>query len=172
MSLDNKFRVVVWMLMALAVIASSGCIQIQVVDRTPVAPEPVKETSKQQVREHDLAILAIDFDPPLDYDKIIERKKRGEGVTLLVAVENAGTTTENDITVQVSLSKDQDKLPFLEQSGTLPSLAPGEIKIIRFKNNDILLSYEYHLQVNVVPVTGETRLDNNQKNYDLLITKP
>jgi len=171
MFFGNKFKVAIWVLMVLSVVGLSGCIQIQVIDRTPV-PEPVKETSKQQVQEHDLAVLAIDFDPPLDYDKIIERKKSGEGITLLVAVENAGMVTENNVTVQIKLSKDQDKTSFVEQSGSISSIAPGEIKIIRFKDNDIPLSYEYHLQVNVVPVTGETRLINNQKNYDFLITKP
>ncbi len=170
MSSDSRFRVAIWLI--LSAVALSGCIQIQVIDRTPVVSEPAKETSKLQAQEHNLAILGVDFDPPLDYDKIMERKKRGEGVTLLVAVENTGISTEANVAVQITLSKDQDQTPFLKQSGTISSIAPGEIKIIHFKDNDIPLSYEYHLQVDVNPVNGETQVANNRKNYDLLITKP
>ncbi|MBN1933743.1 MAG: hypothetical protein JW934_03710 [Anaerolineae bacterium] len=172
MSSDNRFRVVILLLLVLSAFALNGCIQIQVIDRTPAVSEPVKETNKPQIQEHDLAVLAVDFDPPLDYNKIMERKKLGEGITLLVAVENTGVSTENDVTVQISLSKDQEQTPFLKQSGIISSIAPGEIKIIHFKDNDIPLSYEYHLQVDVNPAKDETRLINNQKNYDLLITQP
>ena len=156
----------------LATIALSGCIQIQIIDRTPVVLQPTVDVPKHQVAEHDLAVLAVDFDPSLEYDKIIERKKQGEGITLLVAVENTGINTEHNVNVQIKLSKEQDKTAFLEQLGTIQAIAPGEIKIIHFKDTDIPFSYEYHLSVQVQPVVGETRLLDNQKSYDLLITQP
>ena len=168
----KRFPALVFMTLTLATIALSGCIQIQIVDRTPVAPQPTTDSTKHQIAEHDLAVLAVDFDPPLEYEKIIERKSRGEGITLLVAVENTGINTEQNINVQIKLSKDQEKTAFLEKQGIIPAISPGEIKIIHFKDTDIPFSYEYHLNVTVLPVAGETQLLDNQKNYDLLVTQP
>lgn len=172
MSSPKKLFTPALVILTLATIALSGCIQIQIVDRTPVVPQPTTDASKRQIAEHDLAALAVDFDPPLEYDKIIEYKSRGEGITMLVAVENTGASTEQNINVQIKLSKDQEKTAFLEQLGTIPAISPGEIKIIHFKNADIPFSYEYHLDVYVLPVAGESRLVDNQKSYDLLITQP
>jgi hypothetical protein len=169
---SKRLPTLVLITLTLATIALSGCIQIQVIDRTPVAPQPTTDTAKRQIAEHDLAVLAVDFDPPLEYEKIAERQNRGEGITLLVAVENTGINTEQNINVQIKLSKDQDKTAFLEQQGTISMISPGEIKIIHFKDTDIPFSYEYHLNVQVLPVAGETRLLDNQKSYDLIITQP
>jgi hypothetical protein len=168
----KRFPTLVFVVLTLATIALSGCIQIQIVDRTPAAPQPTKDSSKRQIAEHDLAVLAVDFDPPLEYEKIIERKSRGEGITLLVAVENTGINTEQNVNVQIKLSKDQEKTAFLEKLGTIPAISPGEIKIIHFKDTDIPFSYEYHLNVQILPVVGETQLVDNQKSYDLLVTQP
>lgn len=172
MSPFRRFRFAAILFLTLASLALSGCIQIQVIDRTPPATEPPQDKNKQQVAEHDLAVLAVDFDPALEYDKLMEQKKRGEGVTLLVAVENTGANSEQNVAVEINLYKDDDKTAFLTQQGTISSVAPGEIKILHFKDNDIPFSYEYHLQVQVLPIAGETRLVDNQKNYDLLITQP
>ncbi len=168
---SKKLNIAVFMILVLATIAQSGCIKIQVVDRTPAAPASHTDSEKSKVEEHGMAVLAVDFDPPLEYDKIMERRKRGEGITLLVAVENTGIRAEQNITVQVQLSKEDEK-PFLEKQGVIDAIAPGEIKLFHFKDTDIPFSYEYHLSVHVLPVPGETRLLDNQKNYDLLITQP
>jgi hypothetical protein len=168
----KRFHGLVFVVLTLATIALSGCIRIQIVDRMPVVPQPTTDTSKREIAEHDLAVLAVDFDPPLEYDKIVERKARGEGITMLVAVENTGIRTEENINVQIRLSKDDEETAFLEQLGTISAISPGEIKIIHFKDTDIPFSFEYHLDVHVLPVSGETRLLDNQKSYDLLITQP
>jgi hypothetical protein len=156
----------------LAAVCLSGCIQIQIIDRTPSVLEPVTPSEQDQVEEHDLAVLAVDFDPPLEYEEIIARKNRGEGITLLVAVENTGVNTERGVTVEVELSKDKGATLFLHKQGSIETIAPGEIKIIHFKDTEIPFSYEYSLRVRVEPVTGETRTIDNQKSYDLLITQP
>jgi hypothetical protein len=157
-------------ILMLTTLALSGCIQIQVIDRTPPVPAPT--TGAGSGEEHDLAVLAVDFDPPLEYEEIIASKKRGEGITLLVAVENTGIVTEQNVIVQVELYDGQDEKEILRQEGVIEAIAPGEIKIFHFKDANIPFSYEYHLRVQVVPVAGETWLADNQKSYDLIITQP
>ncbi len=166
-------RATVLVTLALALV-SAGCIQIQVIDRTPQSTDLTAEAEGDELEEHDLAVLAVDFDPPLEYDEIMAQRDRGEGITLLVAVENTGSSTEHDVTVEVRLSKikDQDQVVLLSKEGTISEIAPGEIKIVHFKDTDIPFSYRYSLWVHVVPVSGETRQSDNQKSYELLITQP
>ncbi len=168
----KRSNVIASLILIVATMALSGCIQIKVVDNTPVTPVPTSDVAERRVQEHDLAVLAVDFDPPLEYDKIMDRKKRGEGITLLVAIENTGASIEKNVTVQIKLFKDQDKAAILEQNGVIDGIAPGEIKIFHFKNTDIPFSYQYHLYVQALPVTGETNQADNQKSYDLLISQP
>lgn len=171
MSCRRLLKVAAFVALTLATMASGGCIKIQVVDSTPGALEatPLPE---EAVEEHDLAVLAVDFDPPLVYEEIVARRNRGEGITLLVAVENAGVHTEQDVSVEVELSKDGGETAILYKEGRVDTIAPGEIKIVQFKDADIPFSYAYTLRVDVIPVAGETRLHDNQKQYDLLITQP
>ena len=122
--------------------------------------------------EHDLAVLAVDFDPPLEYEKIIARRSRGEGITLFVAIENTGLQAEQFVVVQVELSRDGTEAVFLQEEGGIEAIAPGEIKIVHFEDAEIPFSYQYLLKVYVEPVPEETRLDDNYKSYDLLITQP
>jgi hypothetical protein len=89
-----------------------------------------------------------------------------------VAVENTGLHAEQSVNVEVQLSEDGGKTICLHKEGTIQTIAPGEIKIVQFKDTDIPFSYEYLLQVSVVPVAGETQLGDNQRKYDLLITQP
>ena len=159
--------------LTLAAMALSGCIRIQVVDRTPSSVSVSPLTDKELVEEHGLAVLAVDFDPPLVYEEILSRRNRGEGITLLVAVENTGAHTEQDVHVEVELSRDDDDdAAFLQKQGSIEALAPGEIRIVQFRDTNVPFSYAYLLRVRVVPVAGETRLTDNQKTYDLLISQP
>jgi hypothetical protein len=157
--------------LALVTICAGGCINIQIIDRTPstINSTPLAE---EQEKEHNLAVLAVDFDPPLEYEEIVARKERGEGITLLVAVENTGAMTEQAVSVEVELSKDDGKTLFLHKQGLIDAIAPGEIKLVHFEDTEIPFSYEYRLLVRVVPVDAETCLVDNEKTYDLLITQP
>jgi hypothetical protein len=171
--LSRRSRYVAAVLVMLcAAVYLSGCIQIQVIDRTPSTVEGVPSTQNDQLEEHNLAVLAVDFDPPLEYQEIISRKRRGEGITLLVAVENTGATSEHDVSVEVDLSKDDGQTLFLHKSALIDAIAPGEITLVRFKDTEIPFSYEYQLRVRVEAVEGELYLVDNEKSYDLLVTEP
>jgi hypothetical protein len=117
-------------------------------------------------------VLAVDFDPPLEYEEIVALRDRGEGITLLVAIENTGSTTERDVVVEVELYKGDGQTPFLHKQGEIDVIAPGEIKLVRFKDTEIPFSFTYRLTVRVLTVDGEARLGDNEKSYDLVITQP
>jgi len=155
----------------LAVAVSSGCVNVEVVDRSASALDNLPVAGQEIVQEHDLAVLAVDFDPPLNYTEIVARKSRGEGITLLIAVENTGVSTEQNVLVQATLSERSSETVYVEKQGTIETIAPGEIKIVHLRDTDIPFSFEYTLSVSIVPVMGETRLDDNFKTYDLLITQ-
>ena len=171
--LSRKSKSVVAFLFVVLIAAGlSGCIQIQIVDRTPASTEGTPFAQEQRPGEHNLAVLAVDFDPPLVYEEIMARRDRGEGITLLVAVENTGTVAEDDVVVEVELSKDKGKTLFLHKQALIDAVVPGEIKLVHFKDTEIPFSYEYQLRVRVKPVAGETRVIDNEKSYDLLMTHP
>ncbi len=161
----------VWLLALVVTLALSGCVKISVVDRTSTTTlPPVEAKVGSNVDEHDLAVLAIDFDPPLEYEQIMAAK---EGITLLVAVENSGDSSENNVTIQAELSTDDGQIVILEDENLIPNIAPGEITIVRFKSlGDIPYRNAYRLKVWIEPVSGEARITNNQKSYDLYVTQP
>jgi hypothetical protein len=160
-------------LLSVAAIWISGCASsIQVIDRTPSTAQPTPSPYVQDANEHNLAVLAVDFDPPLEYDEILAARNRGEGITLLVAVENTGSVTEWNVVVEVELLRGESGELILNQEGSVDAVAPGEIKLVRFKDTEIPFSYRYQLKVRVLPVDGETRLADNAKSYDLVVTRP
>jgi hypothetical protein len=166
------FVVVIVMLTSLSL---AGCAEIKIVDRTSDSLNTLSLSSSKSkvitpVEEHDLAVLAIDFDPPLDYEQIVVE---GEQATLLVAVENIGLQTEADVKVKARLSASEDDALILERTCYIGAIAPGQIKIARFKDiSRIPYRQEYLLKVWVLPVPGEAGVANNQRSYDLYITMP
>ncbi|MFN2168709.1 MAG: hypothetical protein ACK2U9_20945 [Anaerolineae bacterium] len=155
--------------LVLILVALAGCAEVQVVDTTPAAADSQPFVSPLEVDpdRHDLAILGLDFDPPLDYQQLILRR---QSVALLVVIENAGTTTERDLTIEARLTTPEDKTLSLTRQATVDSIAPGEIQIVRF---DRLGKIPYHdtfyLDVSIVPVEGESDPDNNHKAFEIQI---
>jgi hypothetical protein len=166
-----KVRCVWLLVLAVALVFLPGCAKIKIVDQTLAAvPTPLESAAVSNTDEHDLAVLAIDFDPPLEYEQIMAGR---EGITLLVAVENTGGSNESGVTVQAELSTDDGQTVILEDENLIPAIAAGEITIVRFKTlADIPHRTAYQLKVRVVPVIGETRAANNQKSYELYVTQP
>jgi hypothetical protein len=153
----------------LAALTLVACAEVNVVDITPdanthnafVSP-PAADTGR-----HDLAILAVDFDPPLDYNQLILRQR---SVALLVAIENMGTAREQVVTVRAQLSTLEGEDLVLTQEVQVDSIAPGEIQIVRFEGLGKIPYHEtYHLEVSVDPVDGEVNWGNNHKAFDIEI---
>jgi hypothetical protein len=154
----------------LILVGLAGCAEeIEVVDTTPPASstEPSVSPLAADPGRHDLAILGVDFDPPLDYQQLILRK---QSIALLVVIENAGTVTERDLVVEAQLTTPEDKDLILTRQATVTSIAPGEIQIVQF---DPLTKIPYHdtfyLEVSITPVEGESESTNNHKAFEIQI---
>jgi hypothetical protein len=149
----------------------SGCGGMEITEQMPQAPlSKATETNDSLPAEHDLAILAIDFNPPLDYKDLWAEV--GE-VTLLIAVENRGLTQEQNVEVSASLGAPRRSETLLRQSTTLKALAPGEVQVVCFGGiSNVPYRSAYRLEVQVSPAAEESILANNVKIYDLTIKEP
>ncbi len=153
----------------LALVALTGCVEVQVVDTTP-APVPsamFDSPLSEQSGRHNLAILAVDFDPPLDYQQLILRR---QSVALLVAVENDGSGLERNLVVRAQLSTPEDPKWLLSRDAEVATIAAGQIQVVRFTRlGEIPYYHTYRLEVLVEPVAGEENLDDNHKVFDIQI---
>jgi hypothetical protein len=156
-------------ILALNLVALVSCGEVKVVDKTPVVDAPDLFTSplKPEDGKHDLAVLAVEFDPPLSYQRLILRR---QAVALLAVVENTGTETERNATVRAELTSLDDPDFVLAHEARVESIAPGEVQIVRFARlGEIPYHQSYHLEVSVDPVEGELDLGDNQKAFDIQI---
>jgi hypothetical protein len=147
----------------------AGCAEVEVIDATPATSPPETFTSplEEGSAEHNLSVLAVDFDPPLDYQHLILRR---QSVTLLVAIENTGSHTERGVSVQVHLTSPEDPELLLTQGASMTSIAPGEIQIVPFARlGEIPYHQSYHLEVMVDALEGESTLADNRKAFDIQI---
>jgi hypothetical protein len=167
----NKSWTLSWIAVVLLLLlfVMAGCAEVEVIDATPAtsAAEPFTSPLDDGSTEHNLSVLAVDFDPPLDYQHLILRR---QSVTLLVAIENRGNSTERDITVQVHLTSPENPDLLLTQGASVASIAPGEIQIVPFARlGEIPYHQSYHLEVVVDAVVGESTLGDNRKAFDIQI---
>jgi hypothetical protein len=165
---------VVAMLLATMVCSLSlaGCTDygMDIMEQVPAPLTEAPAAAASLPAEHDLAILAIDFNPPLDQRDL--SSEMGQ-VTLLIAVENRGLTQEKRVSVSAELSDVRRSETLLRQSTTLTSLAPGEVQVVRFSGiSNVPYRKAYQLEVRVSPVEGEWALANNAKIYELTIKEP
>jgi hypothetical protein len=155
--------------LVLALFALTGCVEVQVVDTTPsvIAPETLTSPLPAASGEHNLAVLALDFDPALNYQQLIVRR---QSVALLVVIENTGGSTERNVTVRAQLSSPEDPDLLLTQEASVSSIAPGEIQIVRFAPmKEIPFHETFHLEVMVDPMDGEKDLSDNRKAFEIQI---
>lgn len=164
----RRLRVAV-LLSTLLLVFLTGCTQFQVETRqldilTAAAPD-----MSARPPEHGVAVLAIDFDPPLDSVRSLDDLK---GISLLIAVENTGLATERNVVVRAELRLDsREPSPILVRTATVEQLAPGEVKVIRLQSlSEIPIRMEYWLKVRAVPIVGETDITDNQRIYRLQLT--
>jgi hypothetical protein len=153
----------------LASITLAACAEVEVVDTSPVAStaDTFMSPLAAEGGEHNLAVMAVEFDPPLDYQQLILRR---QSVALLVAIENTGTRAEHNVAVRVQLSTSEDPDLLLTQGASVVSIAPGEIQIVRFARlGEIPYHRAYRLEVAVDPVDWESDLSDNRKAFDIQI---
>lgn len=159
------------LLFMLSVLALAGCADVQIVDKEPIigAPSALANPTPPGDGTHNLAVLAVDFDPPLTYQQLVIRP---QSVELLVVIENTGKVTEHEVTVRAQLSTPQNPDYLLTQGASVASIAPGEAQIVRFARlSEIPFHMTYNLEVFVEPVVGEIDLTDNTKAFELQIRR-
>jgi hypothetical protein len=132
---------------------------------SPLAPPTVMP------EEHGLAIMGVDFDPPLEAGQILT----SGGVTLLVALENQGQFTEPTARVTARLYDPESprSADLASETITVRGLAPRELRVIRFTQvTDLPVRMRYKLAVEVSPAPGERELLDNVRIYDILVHPP
>ena len=152
---------------AIVALSASGCtLSVEVLQRAEPTPRAVATVAPAK---HAIAILAIDFDPPLgDVEALAEG-----GVTLLVAVENQGLSAEQNLVVTarlVDVSALGVQRDLLSESVTVPLIEPGELKVVRFEQvSGLPLRDSYALLIEVPPVPGEAVSTDNVRRYDIIV---
>jgi hypothetical protein len=120
-------------------------------------------------REHAIAIIGVDFDPPLDYGQLAANS----GVSLLVAVHNEGLSPESDIRVKARLldpAAQSGERELLNEIVSVKMLVPGELRVVRFSQVSALPERaRYELEVQVEPVPGETDTTDNFRTYEIAV---
>jgi hypothetical protein len=158
-------RVGLWaVLTVLALLVAACAPSLEVVPDRREAQTPVSTVTPQQ---HELAIVAVDFDPPLDFAQI----RSNGGVTLLVAVENRGQSVETDVRITAQLQDPNDGSRELSREAVmLGQLNAGALRMVRFTQvSDLPLRERYRLVVSVDAAAGEIDTANNSRSYDIVI---
>jgi len=152
-------------LLLAALLVLTGCIPAIEVTQSSV-PIAVATVAP---RAHDLAILGVDFDPPLDDERLLT----GSAVTLLVAVENRGLAAEEDVQVVARLldvADPENSRELYAESVVVEKVPAGEVHFVRFTQTvGMPLREHYRLDVEVLPVAGETERNDNLRSYDIVI---
>ena len=159
-------RVVASAFAGLVMVLAAACqpaIQVFQPDPVPAAVATVVPSS------HALAIVGVDFDPPLHYDQIMA----AGGVTLITAIHNRGLDVETGVAVTARLfdpaARSEAGL-LLDERVVIAALEPGEISLVRFSQVTTLpLRGRYRLVVSVSTAEGELDLADNERTYEIVV---
>ncbi len=159
-------RVFVPVLAGLVVLLAAACQPaIQVFQPEP-APRAVATVVPSP---HALAVVGIDFDPPLQYDQIMA----AGGVSLIAAVHNGGLYAESGVAITAQLFDPAGRggaTLLLDETVVIDSLEPGEISLVRFSQVTTLpLRGRYRLVLQVSAVDGELDATDNQRTYEIVV---
>lgn len=166
---EGNHRLSVALLLSLLLtVVLTGCTQIRVENRPSGVQDSLAPVASPRLHDHNIAVLAIDFDPPLE---TLSSFADANDIALLVAVGNIGLQTERGVVVRVELRLDnREPTPSLTRVATVDELAPGETKIVRLDGlSGIPIRTEYWLKVRAYPVTGEQDTSDNQRIYRIQI---
>ena len=157
---------VLWRLLGVTVtILLVGCQANVHVDRDGLALPPATQPAL-----HNLSLLAVDFDPPLDELELVA----GQGVILLAAIQNNGEEAEQNVPVIARLydvDPSRSRVPpLIESTAYVGHVEPGQITIVRFERITSLPSRpRYYLTVEVAGVDREVHLLDNVQHLGIEI---
>ena len=90
-----------------------------------------------------------------------------------VTVMNSGDFDETDVVVKATFSYPSDPQDTDQREVAIPSIASGESVTVEIDgpgSDKVVFGDQGNLKIEVVPVTGETRVDNNTVEYPVKIT--
>lgn len=121
---------VVFFLSALAVILTAGCIvSIEESNKTGDGGKRQAESvAAAPLPSFDVAISAVDFDPPLSRDVPFDAQHH---VKLMAAVENKGTMQLSKLVVVARLASQRGDFSTQDRVN-VDSLSPGETRVVEF----------------------------------------
>ncbi|HMA35869.1 MAG TPA: hypothetical protein VKY74_15495 [Chloroflexia bacterium] len=169
--LARRLRAGVLATMLVSALAIGGCGSISVNDSTPTSaappPPPSQATdSLMPSPRHDLAIMGVDFDPPLDADRIANQ----EPVSLIIGLSNQGNQQETEVLVTADLWDAAGTQHLLHTQQMVDSIAAGNVLPLRLTNASAPAFFSrYRLIVKVSAAAGETNLANNSRTLDILV---
>ncbi|MCL5110025.1 MAG: hypothetical protein M1401_14430 [Chloroflexi bacterium] len=145
-----------------------GCSKVTMV--APSGGAAVAEAAAVVGPSHDVAVTSLDFDPPL---RVLQVGQQQSDVALLVAVDNKGTYTEQQVNVVVTLRATPDDEVLLQRRQVVSTLAPGQAAVVRYEGFPNIPARDgYLLTVAVDQVPGEQNLANNSKSLPLQLVMP
>ena len=173
MKRETVVRTSLWGLLLGAVILLGGCQPSIQVDRRAAPVEQVRAKGPRPSGIHDLVLLAVDFDPPLDQLPLAA----GQEVTLMAAIQNGGRAVERDVTITARLydveAQGAQPVLLLESRAYLAQIEPGEVAIVRFDPlRSLPMRSHYFLNVEVAAVAGEGRPTDTSQTFEIVIRPP
>jgi hypothetical protein len=115
---------------------------------------------------HDLAVISLDFDPPL---RVLQIERAASDLSLLVAVDNKGTFTERQVPIVAELRSQSDEL-LVRQRKVVDTIAPGQAAVVKLAGfGKVPARPGYVVVVRVESVPGETNVDNNGTTLPLQV---
>ena len=152
------------LLLSLA-LSLAACVRITVEPEAAARGTPV-ETPASQQEGPDLAVIAIDFDPPLRPDGLVAAGQ----TTLLGVVENRGRVAAEQVQVEARLLGGESSELLLAIATTVDRIVPGETRLVRFSGVPSLpLRSAYLLRINIPTVPDELSISNNQRTFSLRV---
>ena len=121
--------------------------------------------SRPKAPLHDLAVISLDFDPPL---RLLQIDRSTTDVALLAAVDNKGESAERQVVVTATLRSQEENEVLTQRRQVVEHLSAGQATIVRFDGfARIPRRSGYVLTVTVEAVAGEADVANNTKTVPL-----
>lgn len=120
---------VLLLLLALASLVTACEVSVVEPQATSQATQQVAlSTGVRALAAYDVAVSAVDFDPPLRREALVSSTER---VTLLAAVENRGSMPLTKITVEARLTSPKGEFTAQDRA-EIARLSPGEVHVVEF----------------------------------------
>jgi hypothetical protein len=145
----------------IVILLSLACTNLKITNlpEDTVALLPVATAVSAALIPTDIAVSAIDVEKPAG-------RPTSDSVVLLAVVENKGTEPASQIQVEGRLYDGTGKDLLLKKTESIPRLAAGESKVVRFRATEPLpLRDGYLVRVEAIPLPGELSLSNNNRVF-------